>query len=500
MKNRFRKIIALGLATIMAASLSACSMTGSSEEKHAIIDKTPTGLVSTETSSYGISASAPNLEKDLIDGAYYILHDGYYYPVYNYETSKAYDDTSFSELTSANPSRMIWFNIENEIEIPTLFPGDQIIYYSTEGILDKIIWERYYDMGYTFGIRNLQRTVGGRYYINTQDDNEDPIFFDSELYEILSLPVDSVLIDKTGDVQIDDTMVENGILMGATRGRTYDMEIYTGTIYKHYNAVANFHAFCSYEVYGTLKYTTLQDNFFEIDVPSYLETGYYNINGVGVFRLCKTKSFSEQTDFNVQTLYPALSGLIPVPGQKDEKGEPLYKYYNRDEIYTVADYEEYINNPEHEENYPSLYSEEEEINSFSTNITGTLGFIDPNELIEDVAYETPESPKMVAAKQISYDLWFPKGKECEISIPTAEGTGEAFIKFDNGSVNGLTYNKLNNCYETAFTGQDVKGTLTIGGLKKGYDINLKNIQLYENQDGKQNAPAEEAEQKEPVSE
>lgn len=481
---RKKKLATVIVAALMTVTTCACSLTGSSsKEKEPIRDDMPEGIITDETSSLGINANATDLESKLENNMYYVVHDGYYYPVFSSYTSPRVDDASPADIAVPSADRQRYYTLEDEAKIPTLFPGDQLIFYSKDLLLESVTFERYYDMGETFGIRGLQRTEGGRYYLPLKDD-EDTALYESELYELYGLGVSNILIDKIGGVQVTDAMVENGLIIGASRNQTYDMEIYTGTVYKHVNAVANFRAFRSYELYCTLQYTTLKDNFFEIQIPSCLTTGYYDVDGLGLMRLCKDSSFSSETDFNVQTLYPAISGSFNL----DEDEEPIV--YREDEVYSVADYEEFM---ELYETYRAddqgplycpVYSEDEEINRFKTNIYGTPGFVDPNEdPYTDEAKVKEKAETMKIAKQIKYDLWFPKDKDCQIIIPTDEGTGEAFIKFSNGSINALEYNKLDKQYETSFTGQGIRGTIVIGGLTKGYDINLKNAVLYDNQDG-----------------
>lgn len=478
-----KKFLAIVIASVLATSMSACSLFGtpSQKQQQIIQDNTPTGAVSDETSTQGIKASSPDFESKLTSDTYYVVHEDVYYPVYSSHTVGM--DDNISEITSPSESRMRFYTLEDEIEIPTLYPGDQLIFYSDNKLTDVIHWERFYDMGITFGIYNLTRTEGGRYYLDFADDDNPCVFEESELAELSTLGVDNVLIDKVGDIQITDAMVEDGIIKGASKNQTYDMEVYTGTIYKHYNAIANFHAFRSYEVYASLKYTTLRDNFFEIEIPSCFTTGYYDIDGMGMFRLCKDYSYSQETDYNVQVLYPAIEGIVTV-------GEDEYISYSKDEVYSVADYEEFLSYPDHPALYTSKYSEDEAVNQFTTNITGTPGFVDPSEKTLFATEDAEDVQQMSIAKQIRYDLWFPAGKDCEITIPTDEGTGEAYILFANGSINGLIYNKLDKQYETKLSGQDIRGTIVIGGLTKGYDINLKNVVIYENQDGSAAAETE----------
>lgn len=444
-----------------------------------IMDMTVGGIITDETSTLGIDSTDKDFEKNLTNNTYYVVHDGIYYPLYAYYENEAYKDDSSSELYAVNSSRMMFYTLENEINIPTLFPGDQLIFYSTDTMLDVLSWERYYDIGITFGIYNLHRTVGGKYYLDLNNDKDNCIIPDSELASILDLGVPQVLVDRIGGAEIKDNLIDNGIILGAVKNEIYDMEIYTGTIYQHYNAYANVHAFRGYELYGSLSFKTLRDNFWEIEIPEYFVNGYYNINDGGLFRLCKDNSYSEMTQFNDPVLYPMLDGIYLL-----EDGE--YRIYSTDETYTMEDYLFVTSLDTYSPAPPKRYSANEEINNFSTNIIGCTGFVDNSmdDFYMEIAQtaEKEETDRLHRANVLQYELWFPEGRTCRISIKSDETTGSATVRFANGSANTLTYNEFDDTYEASFTGTGIYGTITIGGFTQAYDIELTNIELYNGQD------------------
>lgn len=433
--------------TMLTGLLQGCGRSDTLNEQNIIEDTTEQGVIDYETSSGGIDSNSKNFEESLVDGMYYVVHEGIYYPLYWYYCNERAED---APSTVADNSRLHFLTTENISEVPTFFPGDHIVYYSTNGLLDHVVWERYYDVGTTFGMYNLRSTSGGRYYLDLSND-EIPIVPGSELNALLDLGVDIVAIDKIGGVVVDSSVVQDGFIMGATRGKSYDLEAYTGTYYKHYTTTANMEAFRGYELYASTEIDTLQDCFWEIEVPEYFADGYYNVNSCGFVRIVNEPSYSEDTDFNKQVLFVDV---------------PEYVTYGTSQA-------------------PRLYSENPNLNSFSqTQYPGELGYIDPN--AEDVVDETelPEAAKFKEANIKTYELWFPEGKQCEITITSKSGetAGSATVTFDTGGTAAVTYNRFDKNYTAVINGKGNTGVLEIGGFWYDYDIELRNAEIYNGQD------------------
>jgi len=440
-----RKLILCILS--LSLLLTGCSSSRDKEE-NIIIDKTPTGAVNYQTSTLGIPEDQKKFQELLTSGEYYVVHDGVYYPTYYYAKNDIDEPEEY-----INPNRQFYFTTENEINIPTLYPGDKLVYYSTDSLLDYIIWERFYDLGYTIGITNLKEMTSGRIYLDLSDEDEENIVPASELYSIYDLKKESLLVDKIGGVPIDNTLVTDGLINACKKSKTYDLELYTGTEFVHYDTTANIHAFKSYELFASIEYNTLQEFLYEIEVPEYLPTGYYHVDGQGFIRICREPQYSETTNYNEQILFP-------------EVDTDAWDY----------DPEEYI--------APKLYSTYEPLNLFKTNQEGKLGYVDPEAEVTE-AEEVAEDIKQIALKEAvtkEIDLYFPADRECKVAITssTGETTGDISIKFDRG-VNFLDYDRINKIYEITLTGHGEKGTLVISGLFHDYDITLTNVEQYNGQ-------------------
>ena len=451
---RAKKVITGIVSTVLSASLLlGCGRTDSTEASTLRESTEPVeeGYINYETSTLGIDSNSKNFEEQLTDGMYYVVHEGIYYPLYfDYRNKTAQDFPS----DYVNASRMYFYKSDKFQNIPTLFAGDHLVFYAKTQMLDYVTWERYKDLGITFGMYNLQKSVGGKYYLSFSDNDNFPLVSGSDLDALGNLGVENVTIDKIGGVALDDSVVEGGIVVGATEGKSYDIEVYTGTHYKHYNSVANIRAFESYELYASTEFETLQDCFWEVDVPEYFVDGYYNLSNLGMIRIVKGNGYSKDTDFNEQVLFP-----------------------------DVSEYDGSIS-------VVRKYSENENLNSFrQTQFPEELGYVDPDAKKDesgedDIADSLPEAAQFKEANIKTYELWFPEGKQCEIVITskTGEATGSATITFDTGGTTAITYNRFDKNYTAIVNGKGNVGTLQIGGFWYDYDIQLTNVELYDGQD------------------
>ena len=450
--------IALAVA---AASLFA---TGCGEEVEAPEFEDVAVSAGEESSRLGIDSESKGFVDSLTSGSFYVVHNGVYYPLTNGTPSDALG--SSSKVDRPSPDRQMYYTTDGMLDVPTFYPGDHLVFYSKDEFLDEIRWERFYDMGPTVGLLALKRSDSGRYYVDLDDDGVHTMP-ESELNALYDLEASKILVDKVGGVVIDDTVVQDGLILGATEGKTYDIEVYTGTIYKHFSSDANVRAFKSYELFASTEYETLQDCFWEVSVPEYMVSGYYNVNDAGLVRLCREATFDQSTDFNEQLLYPDPST------------------YNEGEY--VA---------------PALYSENEALNQFRTTSeenVGRLGYVDPEaEEASDGDEENDriaEIAKLKEANVVNYDVWFPEGRECTITITssTGETTGGARVTFENGTYVDLAYNRFDKVYEAVVNGKGEVGHLSISGFWDAYDIDMTNAQVYSGQDEGEPAEVQEPE-------
>ena len=330
-----KKIIFLTLIMLICQCLGGCGILLSQED---------------------VSAIATNSTKHLSSGQYYVWHDpdakditedlkgvdneeNVFFPVYEGNTTFVGDEIS-TAIGSKN--RIIWaLNDSEQIEtsIPTLYSGDKLIYYSQTEIPEKFVLERFEDVGNTFGIAGLYKLASERYAYSFSNNE---IYEKSDMARVLKLSntTETIIFDRISSVTLNENVVNDaGIIEGVKGGESYDFDIYAGTIKYPATLKADTRAFVSMEAAYTYDYDLPQAEIAVLQLPEFLKTGYYYINGTGLFRyIANEDKYDENTDFNDPMLvYDDEGHLIDCPdGYIDAYGNTpaLYTGYAADETDT----------------------------------------------------------------------------------------------------------------------------------------------------------------------
>lgn len=181
-------------------------------------------------------------------------------------------------------------------------------------------------------------------------------------------------------------------------------------------------------------------------------------------RLVRGTSYSENTDFNEQVLFPEIDT-------------------------SSQDYDpnEYV--------APRIYSTFGDLNRFSTNVEGALGYVDEDAKEEENEAEETKKVDVTKASKKQVELYFPAETDCSVTIKSAttESTGDIYISIGSSIVR-VPWDRVSGLYTA-----DVKakreartGTLTITGLFTSYDISLVGCEQYTGQDGASAEGTEEA--------
>lgn len=186
--------------------------------------------------------------------------------------------------------RSIWVDEEMDEQIPTVTSEDKLIYISEKEVPDSIVFERFADYGYTIGISNMVADGGDHYYIVYADVEEDDykyyIDMNSDAADLTEFTsITKLYLDKVGETKVDgENVSDGGTVLGLKKGEAYTCEFYTGTYYQDFKLCANIHSFGSFERFVSYDYEFLHSNCIAITIPDYFVSGYYYVNGVGLFR------------------------------------------------------------------------------------------------------------------------------------------------------------------------------------------------------------------------
>ena len=210
-----------------------------------------------------------------------------YYPIY-YEIEGNCDEDPYGNA-GEDPSRIEWVNYNvDEGYIPTMYPGDKLIYKSHTYIPTKYSLEKFYDNGYTLGVALLQQDLSGNYlYDNEKAGSFVMTTSDAVGFESLE-DVKSIYLVAVGEHRISPiNMSPSGTVTGLTLMDKYQCDIRTGTERIDATLTCNIHSFSSAETYWFGSFTFISPHIAELNVPDYVTTGYYNINNLGFFRYIK---------------------------------------------------------------------------------------------------------------------------------------------------------------------------------------------------------------------
>lgn len=247
--------------------------------------------------------------RELENGKYYIRHK-------DLSCEEVYFDQATFNMgnkpMSPDSTRVMWNKDLDDIKIPTLYEGESLILYSTDVINETFVLERFEDYGYTIGFCGIKATDSGRFSISTKAEDKCTYpYGDTDV--ILNYENEVVILDKLGGTEmrvfedeetgedVSASLTRSGTIYNLNKDGEYDAELYEGTeLHKDLAFVADIHAFGSMEVTETTDYSFEQaSNVINIAIPEFFNTGYYSVNGMGLFRYIKGESYNETTQFNV---------------------------------------------------------------------------------------------------------------------------------------------------------------------------------------------------------
>ena len=266
------------LICFIALNLAAC---GSDKEKEA------------ETSMTGNIPIIEDME-DLERGNIYIETEGGYAKPYISNTS--YNSTS--DYKSSDTSKVAWFTEEEWENIPTLYKGDYVILRTNTEFSEDFYFNRFVDIGYSVGLSNLEETKTGRYKFDTTSDSGQ-INPSSDANELLSLGNETVTIDAIGGAPVRNTNISGcKSITGLEKDKVYSADIYVGTELQSFDLTADTRILYNSQVNVVNDYEFIQAEIIKIQVPDWFNSGYYSVNGSGIFRYVAGTDIDSVKDWN----------------------------------------------------------------------------------------------------------------------------------------------------------------------------------------------------------
>ena len=292
-RTKHTRFICVALSAILAVGLTGCG-NKSSENK--------------------IGVTTFKDINQLADGGYYVRHGDVYYQPYFGQTSFTPDRT----VTAKDDKRVAWYG-EDYANIPTMNKGDTIVYHSTQPFTEGITIERFEDFGYTVGICQMKEASSGRYSFAT-DSRSFNVDIKSDAGALCQNGETTATFDKIGGVNLRAGNISRaGTVVGLSKNKTYDCDIYIGTDLHEYKIKADVKALCSMEVFEIKDYSFNRSKTITFKFPKNLQSGYYNVGGFGIVRYINSAKgeFSESMDMNIPNDIENLYAKVDEPSIND---------------------------------------------------------------------------------------------------------------------------------------------------------------------------------------
>ena len=245
----------------------------------------------------------PVSEAQLAPGTFYVKTGDDYYAVARgilYST----DEKDSRIPTAANPDTRMLLYYKDDSLIPTMYEDSQLVYTTAEGELlpELFTIERYMDQGYSIGIRGLSDIYNnGKYHTVV---NGATFYPGTSIANLKVKQGDDLSIDKIGGTAITAKMISPaGTILNLDKGSYYQVDAYKGTKYIGMEAQADTHMFTSFELFKVARYELNQTGYMQLKFPLQLQSGYYYVEGAGLFRFVHKQSTDdtgyEDVDFNI---------------------------------------------------------------------------------------------------------------------------------------------------------------------------------------------------------
>lgn len=182
--------------------------------------------------------------------------------------------------------------------IPTMYAGDKFIFRSENAVVSEFQLERFEDAGYTIGLSGLQKTDSGNYMYVTGKSYAHP---DSDTANIEMLGASEIYVVAVGDNRVtEENVSKTGFITGLTKDMNYTCDIRTGTKKSAAAFRANVHVFVSMEQYNINKFYFSGSEYIEVALPDTMPTGYYSVNGFGIFRYIAAEDIEREAELTAE--------------------------------------------------------------------------------------------------------------------------------------------------------------------------------------------------------
>lgn len=209
-----------------------------------------------------------------------------------------------SEVTSLDENR-VFACLNDESLIPTLYQGEFLALQSEKLDKETTTLERFKDYGYSIGCFGGYITEDGFLYF----DKDQGLVKDSSLYESIGetnakdIRISSINGNPLKKEQINENA---GIITGFSKDEEVTVGYFVGTRFFENNIKADCKMYGAFELFQLGKECIIDtpNGYRGIEVPSDFKSGYYNINGSGLFLYLNChKEYAEKEKIDINDSY-----------------------------------------------------------------------------------------------------------------------------------------------------------------------------------------------------
>lgn len=365
----------------------------------------------------------------LADGGYYVRHGDVYYQPY-------FGQTSFTPgrvASAKDDKRIAWYG-EDYANIPTMNKGDTIVYHSTQPFTEGLTIERFEDFGYTVGICQMKEASSGRYSFAT-DSRSFNVDIKSDAGTLCQNGETSATFDKIGGVNLRAGNISRaGTIIGLSKGKTYDCDIYIGTDLHECKIKADVKALCSMEVFDITDYSFNRSKTITFKFPKNLQSGYYNIGGFGIVRYINSAKgkFSESMDMNIPNDIENLYANVDKPSIDDLED---YTEDIKEETFTLNEDADVTVSVIYQDSKD--YTDAPVVKVVSSEAAYTLSAGKDNELTSSLSLKSGTyTIKLIGLGNRTYSYRVTRNKQKETEVQSGSGTGSNTKKSNSEKTTG----------------------------------------------------------------
>ena len=210
---------------------------------------------------------------ELETNIYYVKEGTKFYQVYECDKSGGGADV--------DNTRAAYFVGNYEPKVPTYYKGELIAVASKNNTIDDLKLERYSNTGYSIGIYGAQWSDG---YI-TFNMSQNTVKESDASTKFKNSRSNYIMIESINGQNVSADMLNKaGVFVGFEENKDYKVTFWAGTYYGTTTVTADTHFFQSFEAYTLEDHQITKNGYIAIRLPEDLKTGYYMIEGDGLFR------------------------------------------------------------------------------------------------------------------------------------------------------------------------------------------------------------------------